>query len=67
VSGSVFVLVEEEVLLRWVVRPDVLDGFEDLLIILDACRFSTTSKGAPVRIAKSINSSLVAGQGASSK
>jgi hypothetical protein len=29
------------------------------------CRFSTTSRGAPVRIEKSISSSLVAGQGAS--
>ena len=34
--------------------------------MLSSCKFSTTSNGAPERIAKSINSSFVAGQGASS-
>ena len=35
VARSVFVLVEEEILLGGIVRPDVLDGIVGLLVILD--------------------------------
>jgi hypothetical protein len=67
IRRSVLVLVEEEILLRRIIRPDILDALEDLLVILDRLRFSTTSSGAPVRMAKSISSSFVRGHGASSR